>query len=361
MTMDLRYLILSLTTRCNLQCVYCYHGAATEPLDMSETVVAHALDLAQSGTGNFHLQLTGGEPTLVPELLEYVVRQARGLHRPCTIGIQTNGTALTKELVRLFQTYQVQVGVSLDGPPAIHQKVRGGMAETLRGLSLLEKCGVPFRVTAVVAEHNCLTLDRLVLLLGNYRLSRGIGLDLLTCKGRAVQRVQPAPRDDLRRGLIAMVKALEAVNHHRSWPLEFRELDKVRSRMSGSSRPFCHACLGQSVAVHPDGRIFPCGQTLADDRFAAGTVWLPEADKLRITQRIVAGGEHCDACPFLGNCPGDCPSRLYYNGENEATRDLFCHMYRSLWQTVAVRHPSWPDQHVVITSKQRDKITKHSF
>lgn len=332
MTMDIRYLILALTTRCNLQCVYCYHDTIKHPMDMSLTVVDAALQLAEGQDASFHLQLTGGEPTLVPELLEYAVRQARGQRRPCTIGVQTNGTALTKELARLFLNYKVQVGVSLDGPPVIHQKARGGTAETMRGLSLLEKCGVPFRVTAVVGEHNCLTLDRLVLLLGNYRLSRGIGLDLLTCKGRAAQGVRPAPRKDLRRGLIAMAKALEAVNRHRSWPLQFRELDKVRSRISGSTRPFCHACLGQSLAVHPDGRIFPCGQTLGDARFAAGTVWCPEADKLRIEQRIVAKSDHCDTCPFQGNCPGDCPSRLYYNGENEAARDLFCHMYRTLWE-----------------------------
>ena len=332
--MTLRYLILALTTRCNLRCVYCYHGELPRPTTMSRPVIDAALALAEGQDSSFHLQLTGGEPTLVPDLLEYAVRQARGLRRSCTIGVQTNGTALTKELARLFQTYQVQVGVSLDGPPTIHQKVRGGTAETLRGLALLEKCGVPFRVTTVVAEHNCLALDRLVLLLGNYRLSRGIGLDLLTCKGRALEGVRPAPREDLRRGLIAMVKALEAVNHHRSWPLQFRELDKVRSCMSGSSRPFCHACLGQSVAVQPDGRIFPCGQTLGDAQFGAGTVWRPEADKLRIKQMIVEQGEHCDACPFLGNCPGDCPSRLYYNRENEAARDLFCHIYRSLWENI---------------------------
>jgi hypothetical protein len=30
------------------------------------------------------------------------------------------------------------------------------------------------------------------------------------------------------------------------------------------------------MAVNPDGRIFPYGQTLGDERFAVGTIWAPE-------------------------------------------------------------------------------------
>ena len=69
-----------------------------------------------------------------------------------SIGIQTNATCLTADLLDLFRAHRIEVGVSLDGPPAVHQRQRGMAAETLRGLHSLETAGIPFRVTAVVTK-----------------------------------------------------------------------------------------------------------------------------------------------------------------------------------------------------------------
>jgi uncharacterized protein len=332
---SLSYLILALTTHCNLQCVYCYHGAARQPMDMSHDVIEHALDLAQAGAGSFHLQITGGEPTLVPDLLKNAVLRARSLQRPCTIGIQTNGTVLTEDLVDFFREQQVQVGISLDGPPAIHQQLRGQISQTLQGLNLLESRGVPFRVTTVVSSHNIDSLDRLVLLLAGFRQARGIGIDLLVKKGRATTGIEPASTESLESGLQTMTATLQTVNRHRSVPLQLREMEKVRQlRDTGNKlRPFCHACLGQSLAVHPDGRLFPCGQTLGDNQFSAGTVWQPEFEKLRIPENMQPGSKQCEECLLLNNCPGDCPSRLHYN-QNSAAPRLACVVYQTLWKTL---------------------------
>jgi len=72
--MNIRYLILPLTTRCNLACAYCYTGGTTEPAEMTEGLLEAALKQVDTGRGRFHLQITGGEPTLVPERVEAAVR-----------------------------------------------------------------------------------------------------------------------------------------------------------------------------------------------------------------------------------------------------------------------------------------------
>lgn len=334
--MDIRYLILCLTTRCNLACTYCYHGESPEPMDMSRTVLDRALDCLKPEEGSFHLQITGGEPTLVPALIEQAVRLARIPGRSVTIGIQTNGTCLNPDLVELFRTFNVQVGVSLDGPPAVHQELRGQVSQTLRGLQLLEARGVPFRVTTVVSRVNVGHLDRLVWLLAGFGQARGIGLDLLVRKGRAIHGgdgdVAPTDVPALRSGLHAMVAALQTVNRRRSIPLQLRELELLRRSGSTSTdlRYFCHACRGQSVAVHPDGRIFPCGQTLGDPHFAAGTIERPEPARLIVFQGVHPASGHCRSCPLQGRCPGECPSRLYSNRSVNPT--LGCELYRALWE-----------------------------
>lgn len=304
---------------------------------MSEDVLERALDLAGAGNGPFHLQLTGGEPTLVPTLIEKAVRRARGHTRPCTIGIQTNGTCLDPDLARLFKRFDVRVGVSLDGPPAVQQALRGQAAQTLNGLRILETRNVPFRVTTVVSHSNVGHLDRLVYMLAGFGQARGIGLDLLVKKGRAERgsAVLPADVPALRRGVRAMLWVLKAVNDRRMMPLQLRELEllkKVPAAKDRQHRSFCYACQGESTAVHPDGRLFPCGQTLGDERFTAGDVWKPDLERLMLLKACQPATDPCDNCPVCGRCPGECPSRLYYNQADAPA--LACELYRVLWSGI---------------------------
>jgi len=355
--MILRYLILALTTRCNLSCAYCYIGGGGLGTDMGPEAMDAAFNLARravspaewgdgSGGGPLHIQLTGGEPTLVPRLIERAIRKTRALARPVTLGIQTNAARLTPAMASLLRENGVQVGVSLDGPPAVQDRLRGRAGETLRGLQVLEAGGVPFRVTAVVTRESAAHLKSLALLLAGFRQARGIGLDLLVRKGRAAQNgtaVAPVSPEVLRDGVRALAETLDAVNARRDSPIRFRERDWVRRALeSGRTRPetFCHAARGESLAVHPDGRIFPCGQTLGDSRFAAGTVFRPELERLDAfpprppsipsddpLAASPGSAPDCGDCPLAGRCPGECPSRLFYN---DGGRGLHCVMYRAL-------------------------------
>ena len=112
---NINYLILTLTRRCNLHCSYCYHGASDGQQDMSISTLDQAFALAASGSGPLHIQLSGGEPTLAPELIEAAAQRALSLKRACTMGVQTNGTCLDERVIALFTRYQLQVGVGLDG------------------------------------------------------------------------------------------------------------------------------------------------------------------------------------------------------------------------------------------------------
>ncbi|MGE4560821.1 MAG: radical SAM protein, partial [Desulfobulbus sp.] len=208
---QINFLILALTTRCNLHCRYCYHGNPATRLDMEPATLERAFHAAETGSGPLQVQLTGGEPCLVPRLVEMACRRAQQLQRPFTMGIQMNGTCLNPKIIELMHTFGLQVGISLDGSPRIQESLRGQAAETLRGLMLLEQEEIPFRVTAVVSKENVGQLDRLAWLLAAFRQARGIGLDLLVNKGNAAagkDAPQPAGPEALACGLKALVKAL---------------------------------------------------------------------------------------------------------------------------------------------------------
>ncbi|MDR0441146.1 MAG: radical SAM protein, partial [Candidatus Accumulibacter sp.] len=141
--MAVRYLILIVTTRCNLNCRYCYNGDDAGA-DMTPEILGRAFALASGGSEPLHVQITGGEPTLRPDILALAAEEARRLSRPVTLAMQTNGTLLTPELLVLCRTQSIEIGVSLDGPPAVNELTRGGSRELLEGLKLLEMYGMDF-------------------------------------------------------------------------------------------------------------------------------------------------------------------------------------------------------------------------
>lgn len=333
--LDIRSLVLVLTTRCQLNCPYCSQGEMLAREDMVPEVLQKAMCLAGQGTGPLHVQLTGGEPALVPELVQLALSEAEKLQRPVRMAIQSNGVELGSTMLRLWKMHGLQVGISLDGTPRVQERLRGRAGDTLRGLLLLEKEGIPFRVTTVLSNVNVQELDRLVWLLAGFEQARGLGLDILVRHGRASRSMQLAPPDaqQLSRGLERMLLALAAVNRQRRIALRLRELDLVRrcllqQKKEDHARTFCLADCRESLAVAPDGRLFPCAQVVGDARFAAGTVDAPKAMPPFLGRPLAALRRDCSACPLRGRCPGDCPSRLLHNPKNEAL--LACTLYQVL-------------------------------
>ena len=228
MIKDQRYLMLLLTTECNLRCSYCYRDDESIHQVMSRELAAEALSFISRTDKHVHVQMTGGEPALVPELIEWIASEIRNkAGRPVTIGVQTNGTLIDAALIEIFKKYNIQVGVSLDGPVSIQEELRGNAAETLKGLKFLSDYGVPFRVTTVVTRQNVAALGKLALLLSGFRTVMGLGLDLLVHKGRAMKdkAVSSPSAEELRHGLLNLMKRLKQVNTRRLHPIRLRELD----------------------------------------------------------------------------------------------------------------------------------------
>jgi len=331
MTITPRYLILLLTQDCNLNCLYCYREINNSPQVMPASMVEASIRLLISSEKRCHVQLTGGEPTLVPHLIENTARILRELKPAATLGIQTNGTMLDRSLVKMFKEYDIQVGVSIDGPIDIQEKLRGNAASTLKGLRLLEKGGVPFRVTTVLSRQNVDHLYKLILMLGAFSNVRGLGLDLLVQKGKAGDSdiISHPDQDQMKRGLNRMMDTLHRINKRSFGGLQLRELETVARASARKKRSyFCHAGAGESLAVCPDGSLFPCGQTVGDPHFFMGSLDKPDLSLGLSLKDFQLSHENCTDCPLHQRCPGDCYSRQYYN--DEKNRRLTCVIYQVL-------------------------------
>lgn len=323
--------MLVLTTSCNLECVYCYEGGGGGEL-MDEATAIKAIELAASGGSRFHLQLTGGEPLLASGLLlrilDFILRE----NIPASTAIQTNGVLLDRKIAEALKDAGTAVGVSVDGLPATQEALRGQGSATWRAMKLLDSVGAPFSVTTVLTSANVADLSRLAMALHSMPAASAIGLDPLVRKGSAIHApgVRLPDTARLRDGITRLLETLDLLNAQRSRPLILRERQTVLKALGRSEpHPYCQACTGSSIAVTPSGELYPCTQTMNDPAFQLGTLDRPVRFESSLSSRCAREHDFCDECELQGRCPGDCPSRLHYNGGQMP--DQVCTLYRTIY------------------------------
>ncbi len=171
----IRDLRISLTDRCNLRCVYCMpeEGIPFLPRDgLMRVDEILTLTRIAAELGVVKVRLTGGEPTVRPDLLDIVrgIAQIPGIR---DIAMTTNGVRLRALAGALARAGLHRVNVSLDtlNPEVFARITRGGrLQDVLEGLRAAEEAGlVPIKVNAVVvrgfndgevADLAALTLNR---------------------------------------------------------------------------------------------------------------------------------------------------------------------------------------------------------
>lgn len=159
-------LILQGTPFCNFDCKYCYlpnrDDRSFAPKRLFDTV-AHRLQ-AEGLTGKkLKVLWHAGEPLVYPqERYEYCVDVFRRSlpNSDVEFSIQTNGSLITPDWCEFFVKNSINVGVSLDGPAAVHDWMRlsrngkGTHSKTMQGLDLLREHGIPIHVLAVVTRRS---------------------------------------------------------------------------------------------------------------------------------------------------------------------------------------------------------------
>ncbi|MGX1763437.1 radical SAM protein, partial [Streptomyces lydicus] len=152
------------TPLCNLRCTYC-HFWRTGPnqvmaFDVLATTIRDAL--ATPGIRRVEFVWHGGEVTLLrPSFLRKAIWLQEHFRRPgqrVVNSVQTNGTRLDAEWLELLRDQHISVGVSLDGPPEVHDRTRvdvGGKATSMQvrdGLGLLRENRIAHGVLMVVGD-----------------------------------------------------------------------------------------------------------------------------------------------------------------------------------------------------------------
>ncbi|MFV0428310.1 MAG: anaerobic sulfatase maturase [Arachnia sp.] len=156
---------------CNLDCSYCFFLSKevlwdASSQEMSEQVrhawISQFLD--SQPDGEVILAWQGGEPTLRGlEFFREAVCLAEELRRPrqqVRHTIQTNATLIDDQWARFLAEHNFLVGVSIDGPPELHDRYRvnkagrGTYEQVVRGWRALQRHGVEANILCTVNAVN---------------------------------------------------------------------------------------------------------------------------------------------------------------------------------------------------------------
>ena len=153
---DLHYLRLSVTDRCNFRCVYCLPqgcpaagaGAALSRAEIGRLVRALA------GLGFWKVRLTGGEPTIRPDICD-VVREVASIPGIRKVGLTTNGYRLDTIASDLRDAGLTTINVSVDSLDAERfQRITGSghLDRIVAGIDAALSEGIAVKVNAVLLQ-----------------------------------------------------------------------------------------------------------------------------------------------------------------------------------------------------------------
>lgn len=367
---------VSANTGCNLGCEYCYEEPDRE---MKDEAIANEydLDLIMERLEQFreeypHIMpgMHGGEPLLLP--IEHMRRIYTFIdenyeHLDDTPHIQTNGTLLRDEHIELFEEFDVDMGISMDGPEELNDSriARSGGEDVTRKMSsetygtierIIEHDTIHCGIIVVMSKTNAGTEEKVTKLLD--------WLDYLNQNDVSGHFNPALPYEDIQEDLSLTPERLKEVwlrtwdwmkgEPHRTW-------DPMRGYQSNLLSLSLNSCVngkcdvynaGSAKIIRGDGATTACGKTwgtvgdgvpfLQGD--STGNDYNETEERYEMLKQVpgpyteeVENGEvedqgGCKGCKYWSVCTGGCPSgALDYDYRN---RVIWCPAIYALYEKI---------------------------
>ena len=295
----MRYLVqIHLTESCNLRCKHCYQeNNGKSPLltvkDVENILTqARAVSTAR-GFDELAVNLTGGEPLLIPNIKEYIDLVLNKVDRMLLL---TNGTILDKEMVDYFKSKNnLRIQVSLDGTKEIHDLIRGigSFDKAINGIRLLSEAQIPCSVACTIHADNYQKVDEIIKIADEAGADR-IWFDRYVPCGNAM----PLSTEQF---IIAMTLLAGERNKHNIEVGYNRALQFLFDSVSAYK---CSA-FSKAITILPDKTVLPCRRmpipigNLKDDSLFE--IYKKNINLLKILDNPP---KQCNGCQLTNRCNG---------------------------------------------------------
>lgn len=243
---------ISLTSRCNLSCIYCHaEGEKNPESEMSADEIIAIMETAAK-FGIKSIKFTGGEPLIRRDILDIVRAVPPGVESSIT----TNGILLADMAADLKAAGLRRVNVSLDSlNPETYKKITGSdrLGEVLAGIDAAIKAGLtPVKInTVILAGINDSEIDDF---LAYVRNNRNLVLQLIelmhfnNCEYHG-------DLNSVEESLAARSEQIltRRMHHRKKYCLDGSEVEVVRPLHNTEFCAFCNR-----LRVTSDGKLKPC-------------------------------------------------------------------------------------------------------
>jgi len=344
---QLKALCLFISQSCNLQCRYCFAHPAVEDKNvyMSRDVAFKAVNLLlEQERGRYcEIDFFGGEPLLNFPLIRDVVAYARaaGCRRgkEFTFTLTTNALLLDDEISLFLNDENISVILSLDGRPAVHDRMRRTADETgsykqalPRIKEFLHKRNYQnYYIRGTYTVHNldfCRDIEHL-LELGFHSLSLEpvVAAEDADYALRGMDLSRLEQEYDRLVDLFLQRRAEGRPFHFYHFAIDLENGPCLYKRLSG-----CGAGR-EYLAVAADGSLYPCHQFVGDDVFLLGRLGDgPLKLDLRRGEQVAHSAEEreeCSGCWTRYLCGKGCAAASYFMaGDLQRNSNLYCALQR---------------------------------
>ena len=316
---------------CNLRCAYCFYlskrllypAAKVHRMD-ERTLRAMVSSYMATDQQNYAFGWQGGEPALMGvdffrKAVELQQEYGRG-GAVVSNGLQTNATLIDAEFARHLGEYRFLVGVSLDGPPEMHDYYRlsadgrGSHADVMRGIRHLKDHHVEFNILVLVNDVNVRHARQV------YRYLRDQGFlyhQYIPCvEFDETGKLLPFAVDGERWGEFLCQIYDEWIKTD-TRTVSIRLFDSILMYRVEGIRNVCNmgSDCRQYLVVEHNGDVYPCDFFVEKDLILGNVktdTWLDmQAHPLykAFGERKSQWNPACQKCEHLQVCMGDCPKQ----------------------------------------------------
>ncbi len=350
---------------CNLDCTYCYFLSKEKlypqsdfrmPLALLEDYTRQYIEAQRVSEITFAWQ--GGEPTLMGlDYFKQAVAYQQKYRKPgmrIRNALQTNGTLLDAEWCAFFHAHDFLIGLSMDGPPALHDKYRvdkGGApthAKVLAAARLLQAHQVEFNILATVHAGNArqpLEVYRYLRDEVGARFMQFIPIVERDNETGYQEGTGVTPRSVTARQYGDFLIALFEEWVRRDVGRVFVQIFDVALAAWSGRRPglciFEETC-GSALALEHNGDLFSCDHYVEPDYYLGNLADVPLADMAGSARQNRFGQDkkdtlpqYCLDCEVRFVCNGGCPkNRFIPTPDGEAGLNYLCAGYRAFFNHV---------------------------
>lgn len=329
-----------ITSECNFRCIHC-RAYEEDDVQVKKGLFTfdeyrRVIDILKKYE-IYSLGITGGEPFLHPNIKE-IIKECKIAGFKLTI--YTNGSLITNDIAEWLKNVLDNddiVHVSFDGGTEYEndlQRGKGAFNKTLKGIEILGKKYIPFRLTIVPTINNIKNIENIIYIAYKYGAKEVSAVPLMEV-GRARNKNLSVDPDFLFEKEVKVIELAKKMHIKYSGGIfgpvcKYRHINgivqgkAVKNKISNDTR-ICDAGTRQ-IYIDSVGDVFPCHLFSKDKAFLMGniykndfsTIWNnPQIIKFKIG--IDMSSTKCRNCAEWSICNGGCMGLAwnYYKNLNK--------------------------------------------